>query len=58
MLGPIVEVQPVDIVHKGLGRSVLGENQRMIVEFDMIIGEALRYVGSRTIDTPFTSAPA
>ena len=45
VLGPVVEGEPIDVVDEGFRRRVLGEDQRVIVELDMIIGEDLRHCG-------------
>jgi len=45
VLGPIVEIHPLDIVDEGFRRRVLGQDQRMIVQFDMVIGEDRRNPG-------------
>ncbi len=42
MLLPIVEIHAIHIVHESLGGRVLGQDQRVVVEFDVIIDEARR----------------
>src|SRR5581483_1993115 len=42
VLLPVVEPGTVDVIDGCLGRGVLGENQRMIVEFHMVVDEGLR----------------
>ena len=42
---PIVERKPVDIVDERLGRHAFGQDQRMIIEFDVVIGVPRRHVG-------------
>ena len=45
VLGPVVEIQAIDVVDKGLGRRVLGQNQRVILDLDVIVGEGGRHIG-------------
>ncbi len=57
-LGPVVEAKAIDVIDEGLGRGVFGQDQRMVVEFDVEIGEDARNPVSRTIDDPLTNALA
>ena len=41
MLGPIVEMQPIDVINKGFGRRVLGQDERVILHLDVIVREVL-----------------
>jgi len=43
--GGISEAEAIDIVHKGFSRGVFGQNQRMILHFDVIIREDLWHIG-------------
>ncbi len=45
MLLPVVEAHAINVVDKGLGRNALGQDQRLVVELDMVIDEGLRHVG-------------
>ena len=58
VLGPIVEAHAVDVVDEGLRRRVLGEDQLVAVELDVVVRECRGTWRSRTIETPLTSAPA
>ena len=45
VLGPVVEIQAINVVDKGLGRRALGQNRRVILDLDVIIGEGGRHIG-------------
>ena len=45
VFSPIVKRQAIDIIDKGFRRRIFSEDQRMIVEFDMISGRYARHVG-------------
>jgi hypothetical protein len=55
---PIVERKAVDILYESLHRSVLGQNERVIFDLEVIIGENFGILFSRVIEAPFKSAPA
>jgi hypothetical protein len=52
---PIVEAWPIDVIGKCSRSSVLGEDQRMVVQFDMVVVNVCGTFVSRTIQTPLAS---
>lgn len=42
VLGPIVKTETIDVVDKGFCRGVLGEDQGMVLQFNMEVREYLR----------------
>ena len=58
MLFPIIEGETIHVVDEGLGRRALGQHQRVVRHFDMIVGKDFGTLRSRTIERPLTSAPA
>ena len=44
MLGPVVETEAIDVVNEGLGRGVLGQDQGVVRDLNMVVREGCRYV--------------
>ena len=45
VLGPVVEGEAFDIINERFRRRVLGEDQRVFVQLDVIVSECLRGIG-------------